>query len=70
MSTDRAILVRHYASDESAQLQALMALLLVNQIVNAVSPVSPEGTAVQNTPLATENDNAIEQYPRHITGST
>ena len=70
MLTDRAILVRHYAWDESAQLQALMALLRANQIVNAVSPVRAEDTAVQNTPLTTENDNATEQYPRRDAGST
>ena len=54
------------APDAAKRLRRLSQLLLGN----AVSPADTEGTAVQNTPRTTENDNATEQYPRRDAGST
>ena len=65
-TTDPPLITFDPAPDAAERLRRLAQLLLGN----AVSPVSPEGTAVQNTPRTTENDNATEQYPRHRAGST
>ncbi len=65
-TTDPPLITFDPAPDAAQRLRRLSQLLLGN----AVSPADTEGTAAQNTPRTTENDNANEQYPRHRAGST